>query len=261
MMYRDDPGGRLAIGQPAHAWVCGQLARAWGNARFGAVTPWEEVCLAAEQHDVGMAAWDSAPTRNPATGRPYSFMEMPTPVHLALWRAAKSLTLPQSRYAALLASLHGTGLYERRNLANDPPEIRAAVEQFLSDERAYQSHLIDSLRADPHYAAHATPEAITRNRALIRAWDALSLALCVGARERTVADVPTADATPATLALTAMDESGLSYQLAPWPFQPAEVSLTVDGRRLPGSYDGDAEMAEALAEAPWATLRLRLRPG
>src|SRR6185312_9496068 len=63
VLLRTDSRGVLAIGQPSHAWISGQLARIWGNARFGAVEPYEEVCLGAEQHDVGMADWDLAPAR------------------------------------------------------------------------------------------------------------------------------------------------------------------------------------------------------
>ena len=77
MVIREDGDGWIAIGQPAHAWVSGQLARAWGNARFPTPAPHEEVCLAAEQHDIGMAAWDLEPTFNPATGLPHSFIELP----------------------------------------------------------------------------------------------------------------------------------------------------------------------------------------
>jgi hypothetical protein len=56
VLHRADPEGLIVIGQPAHAWVSGQIARAWGNERFGHFEPWEDVCLAAEQHDLGMAA-------------------------------------------------------------------------------------------------------------------------------------------------------------------------------------------------------------
>ena len=68
MLHREDERGLIIIGQPAHAWVSGQLARAWGNERFGRIEPLAEVCLAAEQHDVGMAAWDAQPALNVATG-------------------------------------------------------------------------------------------------------------------------------------------------------------------------------------------------
>ena len=72
----EDDGSAIAIGQASHAWVSGQLARAWGNERFGAVEPWEEVCLGAEQHDIGWAMWDTRPSLNPDTGLPYTFLEL-----------------------------------------------------------------------------------------------------------------------------------------------------------------------------------------
>src|SRR5438270_10006634 len=116
MLVHPDDSGTLLIGQASHAWVSGQLARAWGSTRFGALEPCEEVCLAAEQHDIGMAEWDLAPTLNPVTGLPHSFTEMPLDVHMSLWRAAPRRLLRQSRYAALLTSMHGVRLYGLRDL-------------------------------------------------------------------------------------------------------------------------------------------------
>src|SRR3712207_8663826 len=97
MLYRDDPAGTIAIAQPAHAWVSGQLARAWGNAQFGSFAPWEEVCLAAEQHDIGMAAWESAPTLNRQTGRAHSFMDLPEPRHSQMFAEASRLDRKSTR--------------------------------------------------------------------------------------------------------------------------------------------------------------------
>ena len=108
VLLRPEGEAAICIGQASHAWLSGQLARAWAD-----VEPREEVCLAAEQHDVGMAEWDLAPTLNRETGRPHSFMEMPLAVHLALWSAAPHKLVTQSRYAAMLVSMHGTALYER----------------------------------------------------------------------------------------------------------------------------------------------------
>jgi hypothetical protein len=39
MLYRQEKQGKIAITQPMHAWLAGQLARAWGNERFGDVVP------------------------------------------------------------------------------------------------------------------------------------------------------------------------------------------------------------------------------
>ena len=66
MILRPDGDGLLAIGQASHAWLSGQLARAW----VPRPEPFEEVCLGALQHDVGMAEWDLDPQRHPDTGLP-----------------------------------------------------------------------------------------------------------------------------------------------------------------------------------------------
>ena len=190
MLHRADSQGLIVIGQPAHAWVSGQIARAWGNEHFGRFAPWEEVCLAAEQHDLGMAAWDATPDLNEATGMPYSYREMPRPVHVALWSSAASLVLPQSRYAALLVSLHGTALYQE-DLSHDDPAVR----DYLEREHAFQQQLIDSLRADLYYAPYAAPEMVARNRRLVARFDGISLALCHALDfEHAHTGVPTADA-------------------------------------------------------------------
>ena len=109
--------------QQAHAWVSGQIARAWGNDRFDVPEPRDQVCLAAEQHDLGMTTYDMDPDLDPETGFPLSFMEMPLERHLAVWRQAPELMRVQDRYAALLVSLHGSALYERR----EPHTARARV--------------------------------------------------------------------------------------------------------------------------------------
>ncbi len=180
MLYRQDPTGLIVIGQPAHAWVAGQLARAWGNEHFGDVAPREEVCLAAAQHDQAHALWERTPRLNPQTGRPYSFLDMPASMRLELVSPASALIMAQSRYAALLVSLHFTGLYETYDLQRASDEERQAMQDFLAREHTFQQHLLASLRDDPTYAPYATSEIVARNRHLLRTWDALSLALCFG---------------------------------------------------------------------------------
>ncbi|MEA2449074.1 MAG: hypothetical protein QOG63_1006, partial [Thermoleophilaceae bacterium] len=146
--------GELCIGQPAHAWISGQLARAWAR---DPVDPLEEVVLAAEQHDVGMAEWDAAPELNASTGRPYSFMEMPLATHLRLWTAAPHKLVAQSRYAALLVSMHGTALYEMRDLSRMSAAEAAAVQGYLARQRELQRRL----------SAGLDPEQVSRNQRLI----------------------------------------------------------------------------------------------
>jgi hypothetical protein len=253
MVLREDGDAIVAIGQPAHAWLSGQLARAWGNDRFPAPQPREEVCLAAEQHDIGMAAWDAEPRANPETGRPLSFMEMPTEAHLELWTRAPRLALVQGRYAALLVSLHGTLLYEHRDLSRMPEETRRAVEAYRADQRELQDELVRSLGEDPRYAPHVEPEALERNRRLVAAWDAISLMLCMR-------NLPYTVERPERIELTGADAEGARVRLEPWPFAAERLVVRCEGRRLEGRFQSDVALREALAAAPWRTLEFELVP-
>ena len=252
MLLRTDDRGVLAIGQPSHAWVSGQLARAWGNEQFGAVQPWEEVCLAAEQHDIGMAGWDLEPSFNPDTGLPHSFVQMPLEVHLALWSGAARRLLRQSRYAALLTSMHGVRLYQLRDLDKLPPEQADAVRAFFAGQREFQAELKRTSIADP-------PELLERNSDLIWTWDGFSLALCLGWPPWSARNVPVAEGPAVEVRLTP-DLAG-SIAVDPWPFSTDQVTVHCEGQRLPATgYATDDELRAGLAAAPWETLAIELRP-
>ena len=248
MVLRSEGDAVVAIGQPAHAWLSGQLARAWGNERFGRFEPWEEVCLAAEQHDVGMTAWDLAPTLNRDTGLPHSFMEMPVETHVRLWSQAWELALPQSRYAALLVSMHGTALYEMRDLGKLDDAQADTVRDYLAEQREVQRRLLATLD-DTH---------VDRNQRLIWAWDAFSLALCLDWPPSTLRAVPTRGE-PVDVALAPAGERRVHVD--PWPFADATVTVRTEGRRLDRRFDDEAEMRSALAAATWVTLEFELVPG
>jgi uncharacterized protein DUF3891 len=246
------------IGQPSHAWISGQLARAWGNERFGVVEPFEEVCLAAEQHDIGMAMWDLGPARNPESGLPASFLQMAIHDHIDLWTLAPRRLLRQSRYAALLVSLHGTRLYAHRDLSALLERERSLVLEFLDGQRRLQHDLLETLRADPKTAASAADAVVARNSSLIGAWDTLSLAVCLDYAPYTVREVPTADG-PVELSLS---EGGLPGRLGldPWPLRTDSLVVRCEGQRLEGTYGDDDAMSAALARAPWETLEFELVP-
>jgi len=240
MLLRKDDNGVLAIGQPSHAWISGQLARAWGTDMFPRPEPYDEVCLAADQHDVGWAIWDLAPDRDPATGLPYSFMELPLQEHLALWGAAPERLLTQSRYAALLVSMHGSRLYRRRKL-----DHVAAVRQYLKEQDRLQNRLRDGLDADLVQMASD----------LIWTWDFLSLAICLGWAPRTARGVPTV-AGPVDIEITGAGEGRV--RLAPWPFAVDLLTVRCEGRRLTARYETDEALASALSDAPWEGLEFEL---
>ncbi|MBN2506176.1 MAG: DUF3891 family protein [Verrucomicrobia bacterium] len=261
MVHRDDPGGLIAISQPAHAWVAGQLARHWGNAVFGEVAPREEVCLAAELHDIGFLEWERAPTLDADTGRPHHFMNMPTRPHLALWAQGVQHLLSFSRYVALMGSRHVTYLCRHKKPSHNPRDAQA-VEDFLDQQQALQSELLSELAEDPAYGGHTTPEALERNTRLIATWDWVSLQLCLGlpaGRAMTVTQVPAVQG-PTTLQLQPAAHNPLHITVRPWPFRTGDVPLVCDGRRLPGTFGNEALLRAGMRRAPTTTLRITLRP-
>src|SRR3954447_22442390 len=172
MVLHETESGVICIGQASHAWVAGQLARRWGNDRFAKPDPFDEVCLGAEQHDVGMAEWDRLPDLDPETGLPRSFMDMPLATHLELWSQAPDKVLTQSPYAALLVSMHGHALYARRDTLEPGSDDSKAVEDFVKQQEAYQRDLLTAMDEDPDRAR--------RNQVLVWALDFLSLAPLMG---------------------------------------------------------------------------------
>ena len=255
MLVRREAHGLLVIGQASHAWLSGQLARAWGNDSFERPSPPEEVCLAAEQHDVGMSEWDLAPKLDAASGRPQSFTEMALEDHLQLWSAAPSKLLSQSRYAALLVSLHGCALYERRDLSRMTASEAHAVRDYLSRERARQEGLIELLGADRAQ--------VSRNQRLVFAWDGLSLALCLGWSDHVAANVPARGDAGADVRLAPVAASAprRRFTADPWPFEAPEVVVRCEARRLAAHHATERELHRALEDAPAITLAFTLAAG
>lgn len=259
MLYRQLSEDRICITQPTHAWVSGQLSHAWGNEMFGSFAPYEAVCLGAEQHDIGWLPWESAPTFNPETGYPHSFMEVAPEVHTKLWAGAKQLAMPMGRYVALLVSLHGTGLYERFTGWQKSPDIHV-VQNFLKREKEFQQYLIAQLRQDSAYEAYATPEAIARNQRLVAVWDGLSLAICMGVTgQQQFRQVPIATG-ETTLTLAPINNSPTDLKVKPWCFHADEVTLVFEGRILGKQAQDEQMMRDYLAMAPWVTLTATLHP-
>lgn len=198
-----------------------------------------------------MGGWDVEPDRNPESGLPYSFIEMPVELHLRHWREGPRRLLAQSRYAALLASMHGSRLQRRRDQARLPPAQAQAVRDYLAEQAEFQQQLSASLPA--------APGLLKRNHQLLWIWDFLSLALCLKWAPTAAHDVPTATG-PAEMALTPGDGQR-RLTITPWPFRSSSLSVQCEGRRLEAHYGSDEAMRRALSEAVWETLEFELRPG
>jgi hypothetical protein len=262
MLHRSSKQGLICITQPNHAWLSGQLAQAWGNEYFGEFTPRVEVCLGAEQHDIGWLLWEQEPTLNLQTGYPHHFTELSTQVHIDIWSNAKKLALPLGRYVTLLVSLHGTGLYERFTSWQNSETSTQLVQDFLKREYAFQEQLIAILKNDKYYEPYMTSDVIERNRKLVATWDTLSILLCQGfGTEQQVTHVPTVDSeTVLKLALVKNEDNHHQITISPWPFQESEVNLVYEGRLLPQRFSDETEMRKVLNSDCLVTLTTTLIP-
>jgi Protein of unknown function (DUF3891) len=245
VLVRLDDDGALAIGQLSHAWLSGQLARAWGNERFGAPEPREEVVLGAQQHDIGWALFDLEPRFNPETGLPRNFLELTVDEHLAIWRDAPDRLLTQSLNAALVVSLHGRSLSELR--AQSAPDQVAALRAHIDHERARQVALCATLGVSEAQARRTQRQMWT--------WDGLSLALCNGWRPFTARDVPTADG---LVDVELRERADGTTTLDPWPFAADRVDVRCEAQRLDSRYEDEAAMRTALKRPEPVTLSFAL---
>lgn len=260
MLFREVEGGTLAITQTTHAWVSGQIARAWGNDLAGTIAPREAMLLAAEQHDIGWLNREPEPALNEDAGRPRSFLELPPETHLGeIWSRAGEMSLLTSRYVALLVSLHGTHLYGR--FRGDPEAANGLAQPFLERQDAFQASLIESLKTDPHYAAHVTPEVLTRNRRLIALWDRLSLDICRGMHEPDRIEQIPFVREDGTLTIAPVVDDPDRFTLAPWPFATLRIGLIFEGRVLSTRFTSEVALKQGLAEAPWQSVAITLIPG
>jgi hypothetical protein len=267
MMFRESPNGPIAISQPSHAWLSGQIMRAWGNNEFGTVAPFEDICLATEQHDIGWLEWERSPTFNPAKGRPHGFRELGVAAHTAIWQRGTELALAFGRYPALLVSLHGTGLYA--NFAGATAD-EVVVREFLRGQVAIQQRLLESLRMDPRLGEFCGPDMIERNRRLVRTADRMSIAICTGMQDLgvwsddpqlgVVKHAPTADG-ETDIRLRTIDGDVAKIAVSPWPFAAARVQVACEGIVLPTrKFDDAKDPRTGLRDATRIVLAAELRP-
>jgi hypothetical protein len=168
----------MLITQPAHAWLAGELAAAWGNDSFAAPSPRSAVLMATRLHDIGWLAWDNAP-RLDEIGQPLNFLDTNLEETIPIWRRGVQQVSLLDPYAALLISLHASTIFSRRlSRQADPPEKEAAVREMLVEHEAKQESLRQSLAGHPEYGAAVEAKRLRVAYRWLRVCDLLSLALC-----------------------------------------------------------------------------------
>jgi Protein of unknown function (DUF3891) len=261
MILQRYANGHIAISQNAHAWVSGQMARLWGNAQFATFAPFEPICYGAEQHDIGFLEWERNPTLNLMTGLPHTYEDLPVQPHLQLWHESVVGLYEVSAYAALLTSLHFSGLCERFHRKETGAD-KVAVDAFLETQRVLQRKIIEKSKLDPEYSAACQAETLRYHRDLLAVWDFVSLRICREPQtEFSVPDVPRLIDETTMLKFDPTTAAGPAFQVTPWPFRSSEVQLTCEGRFFEGRFSDEQALRKTLSNAPRINLTTTLRAG
>jgi hypothetical protein len=250
----------LAIGQTAHAWISGQLARQWGNDSFPSFSPAEPLCYAAEQHDRGFLDWERRPTLNPKSGLPHTFENIPLSLHVELRKKSILELKAVSRYASLV-----TSLYFAKAAAQQGPAVshqdRRIIAEFIDEQQVLQRDLLESLRKDPYLRSACSERAMNYNRKLLAAWDELSEQLCRNPDSKfAIDDVPTAMERSCRLSVTPLDPDSREVRLEPWPFSKPSVELTCEGHVLDRRFTSETDLRSYLRNAQRVSVTYRLTP-
>jgi hypothetical protein len=250
MLFREQLPGALAISQPAHAWISGQLLRAWDE-RFG-----EPLLIAAEQHDIGWIDWEITPTFDPQTGRPHLFRAVSASLHAPMWaRGVERALAAWGTHVALLVSRHGGLIYRRYFDPNRLSEAdAAAVRGYLDTQGPIETCWIRHLRIEH--------EVLEKESALIAVVDALSLAICGDLKTPLELSAPKRNGEMETLRLTARPDQPFDFFLSPWPFRTDTLAVEAEALSLPqgGRLCDESHMRTWLASPERTTFRAGLAP-
>jgi hypothetical protein len=245
----------LAIAQTAHSWISGQFARAWGNKDFSSFQPFEQMCFAAEQHDIGFLRWENAPTLNETTGMPYTFEELPERDHFEIWRTGISQLRPVCLYASLVVSLHFCNLCERFHSGCNGHD-RSESDAFLREQREYQEVARSLLQDDPLMENSLEGRVLTHHRDLLATWDLFSLQLCRGrCNEFKLPQVPIWEGGNADILVRKKDSAENIWEVEPWPFNGESLTAISEGKWIRERFTGLEAMRSAIQSADRITLR------
>jgi hypothetical protein len=218
MLFCNHGSGVLTISQPTHAWISGQLLRAWAEP-LG-----EPLLLAVEQHDIGWLDWEAAPTFDPETGRPHLFRHVGAATHAPMWtRGVERALAAWGAHVALLISMHGALIYRRFTDRHRMSEADGrAADNYLATQASREATWMQALRLDP--------AAVKKESSLVAFANALSLALRGDLKAPTTLEPP-------------------AQKLAPWPFSVHALEVEGEARPLPpaGRFSSEAAMRSWLA--------------
>ena len=270
MVVRELKDGRAIVAtQEDHAELSAQFAAHWGNERFSQLRPYRTMVFATTYHDSGYREFEGNPPINVAKGRPYAHRE-DVPRFEATELAAYSKNVEwvgsHDPYAALLVSMHRTGLWHNRyNVFTEPagrirersPEVQAAKKDLEAKQEKTKQALAAKNAGFENELAY--------NYRALQIYDLLSLYFCCDGyanedtfKEYKIAPVRVAYDSNETVELRILPNgNGVRFDPYPFDISPLEVSVRARVIKPAGNQSEDAGL-EAYQKAPRRIINFRL---
>lgn len=270
MIVQEEGDQLILIRQTDHAVLSGFFAREWGNDLFQRPEPFQSLLLAASEHDNGWRDWELQPEIDPKTRLPFSFMSLPTDMHIELYQRGIERVVKSDRYAGLLVSMHASGLYDRAR-ATIPGFSAKYVKSteteqvggFLQGLKLQQLRLKVDLRADASTKEFAQDKLLEANSRRLEALDRLSLYFCMSSvpHDATFDSVPVDDqGSEVDWELRPVGPNAVS--LGPYPFRREPLQVSILARRVPKRlYANSLDFQKTLARAPYSAMNFTLHAG
>lgn len=262
---------RLAIMMYEHTALCLQLAHAFGNGTFEALSPAEQMIHVISNHDAGWFDFDRNPKIDSATGLPYNLAETP-PEHITITsRLSPEFNQRLHPYCGLISSMHSWGLYNGRYglsklvlLDKIAAQDRPLADRMLNGELERQKRLKAELSKDEEAQPWLEERKIFQNYKALQFIDTLALyfnRIHPNERvEQVFENVPRSAQQDVTVTITPVGNS--TYRLAPFPLARDGSQFVYCGRRVrPSDGDRPGGWPAALRELPTEYESFRLVAG
>ncbi|MBS1839475.1 MAG: DUF3891 family protein [Acidobacteria bacterium] len=267
MIIREQGDQLLLIRQTDHAFLAGFFAKEWGNEEFPRPEPFESFCLAVAEHDNGWSEWEVRPTLDAKTRQPHTFMSIPTEEHIALYQKGIERLVKADHYAALLVSMHCTGLYDRARATIPGYSAKyvkstetTLVADFVQRLRLQQLRLKVDLRAAEATKNWVVEGALKANFERLEALDRLSLHLCLNPQEDCTIDAVPQDTLGNEVDLDLRSEGDNVLTMAPYPFKREALEVSILARRIPKRiYVDELDFEKTLAQAQYFGIKFTVR--
>ena len=270
MVVRDRKDGSAIVStQEDHAELSSQFAAHWGNSHFSQLRPYESMVFATTYHDSGYREWEGAPPMNLEKGRPYGHREDPPSFEQTELKAyVRNIDWIRSHdpYAALLVSMHRTGLWKNRyqfftspkgRLRERSPETKAVMKDLESTQEKERKALGST---NPRFE-----EQLWFNYRLLQVYDLLSLYFCCDGydedrfKESAIAPVPVSYDSKEEVELRIVPTEANSVKIQPYPFDLSPLKFSVRARIIPaGTFASEEVCREAYHKAPRVLLNFEV---